>query len=256
MLKGPPRERHDTRSVREYPLEGDFARPTPLDTPVVPYRYDEDSRASARAHPKWRATERCRVVARHFGDIAVSREVVVLPSLSSARRERQADEHSFLNGGGARCFTRVAGSRDGIRMESGIDNLAILKSAGSGFAGFPRDEFTTLAETHERILATRLTATWVFEQAPADYTRANNSIVAAMLKVFATNDSPSVQATLYQMAEGALEAVPEISRVTLAMPNLHCLPVNLKPFGRENKNELFTPTDEPHGVIEATVERK
>ncbi|CAN5482294.1 hypothetical protein BH18VER1_BH18VER1_18090 [soil metagenome] len=31
------------------------------------------------------------------------------------------------------------------------------------------------------------------------------------------------------------------------MPNKHCLLINLKPFGLENNNELFVPTDEPHG---------
>jgi urate oxidase len=39
------------------------------------------------------------------------------------------------------------------------------------------------------------------------------------------------------------------------MPNKHCLLINLTPFGLENKNELFVPTDEPHGQIEGTVSR-
>lgn len=198
-------------------------------------------------------------LAEHFlakyPQVTRARAVIVAVDWRRLEVNGRPHAHSFQSGEGARGFTRVDGSRDNVRVESGIENLAILKSAGSGFADFPRDEFTTLAETNDRILATRLTAAWVFERAPADYARANDLILAAMLKIFATNYSPSVQATLYQMAEGALGAVPEISRITLAMPNLHCLPVNLKPFGRENKNELFTPTDEPHGVIEATVTR-
>ena len=76
-----------------------------------------------------------------------------------------------------------------------------------------------------------------------------------MLVVFAKKLSPSVQVTLFQMGEAALKAVPEISKIHIAMPNKHCLLINLKPFGLENKNELFVPTDEPHGQIEGTISR-
>ena len=76
-----------------------------------------------------------------------------------------------------------------------------------------------------------------------------------MLAVFAKNFSPSVQVTLFQMGGAALKAAPQVSKVHLAMPNKHCLLINLKPFGLENKNELFVPTDEPHGQIEGTISR-
>jgi urate oxidase len=65
-----------------------------------------------------------------------------------------------------------------------------------------------------------------------------------------------VQATLFEMGRAALKAVPEISKIFIAMPNRHCLLINLKPFGLDNKNELFVPTDEPHGQIEGTVARE
>ena len=76
-----------------------------------------------------------------------------------------------------------------------------------------------------------------------------------MLSVFANDYSPSAQASVYQMGEAALKACPEISRVDMAMPNKHCLLINLKPFGLENANEVFVPTDEPHGQIEGSVVR-
>jgi len=167
----------------------------------------------------------------------------------------QPHPHSFSSGGNAKPFTRVTSARDRVRVESGIRDLLILKSTGSGFAGFPRDEFTTLPETSDRTLATNLQATWTYATAPGDYMLANQQILDAMLKVFAVSYSPSVQATLHQMAEAALGAAPEISQVTLSMPNQHCLLVNMAPFGRENPNILFTPTTEPHGLIEATVAR-
>ena len=90
---------------------------------------------------------------------------------------------------------------------------------------------------------------------PASYSAANRAIVDAMLVPFAERYSPSVQATLFEMAGAALDACPEITRVKLVMPNLHCLPIDLRPFGRTNDRTLFVPTDEPHGYIEATVSR-
>ena len=75
------------------------------------------------------------------------------------------------------------------------------------------------------------------------------------MAVFAREHSVSVQATLFSMARAALARVPEIAQVTLRMPNRHYLPFNLTPFGLENTNTVFYPTDEPHGQIEATVGR-
>ena len=167
----------------------------------------------------------------------------------------QAHAHSFTGGDSGKLFARAQASRDSVEVEAGIEELLILKLTGSGFEGYPKDAFTTLPETSDRILATKMKATWAYQNVPANYTQSNERILAAMLKVFAVNYSPSVQTTLYQMAEAALETAPEISQVTLVLPNQHCLLVNLKPFGRENKNEIFVPTTEPHGLIEATVRR-
>jgi urate oxidase len=152
-------------------------------------------------------------------------------------------------------FTRVVRSRNSQAVQSGIRDLLILKSTGSEFEGYPKDELTTLRETADRILATSFSATWTFENLPANYRDANAAILFGMLKVFAETYSPSAQTTLFQMGEAALAACAEISKVDLAMPNKHCLLLDLSPFGLENNNEVFVPTDEPHGQIEATVAR-
>jgi urate oxidase len=167
----------------------------------------------------------------------------------------QPHPHAFVQQSAARTFARVACTRGGSSVESGIDDLLILKTTGSGFEGYAQDRFTTLPPTKDRIMATKLKATWAYEKRPATYSAANGAILDAMLVIFATNYSPSVQVTLFQMGEAALQAVPEISKVSLAMPNRHCLLVNLAPFGLENPNEIFIPTDEPHGQIEGTVTR-
>lgn len=163
--------------------------------------------------------------------------------------------HSFAAGSDAKMLTRITCQRDSQSVESGISDLVILKSTGSGFEKYPKDEFTTLPETADRILATSFSATWSYEKNPPSYRERNDKIVAVMLKEFANNYSPSAQTTLFEMGTAALEVCPEISRVELAMPNKHYLLVDLAKFGRENKNEVFTPTDEPHGQIEAVVTR-
>ena len=130
-----------------------------------------------------------------------------------------------------------------------------MKTTGSGFENFLRDEFTTLPETNDRIFATKLKAAWQYRRKPKSYSLTRIKILNAMLAVFAKKYSASVQATLFQMGDAALKTAPEISEISIAMPNKHCLLVNLSPFGLENPNELFVPTDEPHGQIEATISR-
>lgn len=162
---------------------------------------------------------------------------------------------SFTSGGKATPFTSVVGTANGMEVTSGIRDLIILKTSGSAFEGYLKDEFTTLPETNDRLLATSMIGSWVYRFAPPDYNVVNSQIIKKMLEVFATHFSPSVQATLYEMAAEALASCPEINRVSLTMPNLHCLPIDLKPFGLENKNEIFVPTDAPQGWIEATIVR-
>ncbi|MFL6539683.1 MAG: factor-independent urate hydroxylase [Chthoniobacterales bacterium] len=163
--------------------------------------------------------------------------------------------HSFRAGSNARTWTRVLATRDLQETQSGIRDLVILKSTASGWEGYPRDEFTTLPETSDRILATSFAATWTWSREPADYNSANESIMNAMLAVFAKDYSTSAQASVYAMGKAALAACAEIARVDMKMPNKHCLLINLKPFGIENHNEIFVPTDEPHGQIEGSVAR-
>jgi urate oxidase len=170
-------------------------------------------------------------------------------------RRGKPHPHAFIQNRPGRPTARVVCSRSEETVEAGVEEVLILKSTGSGFAGFPRDRYTTLPETSDRILATKLKATWAYAAKPASYARANARILEAMLQVFADRFSPSVQVTLFEMGEAALKAAPEISRVTLAMPNKHYLLANLAPFALENPNEIFVPTDEPHGQIEGTVSR-
>jgi urate oxidase len=162
---------------------------------------------------------------------------------------------SFTSSQKATPFTRVTGTAGGFTVTSGIRDLIILKASESAFEGYLKDELTTLPETNDRLLVTNMMGSWVYQSTPPDYRVVNMRVLDKMLEVFATHFSPSVQATLFQMGEAALAAVPEINRISLTMPNLHCLLIDLKPFELENKNELFVPTDAPQGWIEATIVR-
>jgi urate oxidase len=166
---------------------------------------------------------------------------------------------SFIKGSGELQTAWVERTRDGrFSIESGLEDLVILKTAKSGFEGFIRDSLTTLQETSDRLFGTALTAVWRYGDGISgsfDFIAARDAMRDAMLKTFAEHDSKSVQQTLYAMAESALEAAPEVREIQLTMPNKHCLLVDLPRFGQDNPNEIFMPTDEPSGYIEARVRR-
>jgi urate oxidase len=143
----------------------------------------------------------------------------------------------------------------GWSIRSGVDGLTILKTTQSAFTGYVVDKLTTLKPATDRILGTRATITWDYSAAAPDYAQPRERIVAALLTTFAAHNSRSVQHTLFDMGKAALEAAPEIARIHLSLPNLHHLLADLSHFGQDNPNHIFVPIDEPHGTIEATVER-
>jgi urate oxidase len=141
------------------------------------------------------------------------------------------------------------------KVTSGVHGLVILKTTNSAFTGYIVDKLTTLKPATDRIFGTSATIRWEYAAAAPNYTEARTRILAALLKEFAGHDSLSVQHTLFDMGKAALDAAPEIARITLAMPNLHHLLADLSAFGQDNPNHILVPIDEPHGSIEATVER-
>ena len=166
-----------------------------------------------------------------------------------------AHPHAFVQRGAGQWTAVVSRDAAGAQVRSGVANLVVLKTTDSSFAGFPRDRFTTLPETKDRILSTAVTASWLYRAGATDYA-ARERIRAALVETFAAHDSQSVQHTLYAMAGAALAACPDAIEITLALPNRHHLLVDLQPFGLDNPNEIFVATDQPFGLIEATVRRQ
>jgi urate oxidase len=163
--------------------------------------------------------------------------------------------HAFARGPEERRLAQVSVDATGGTVEAGLEGLGLLKTTDSGFGGFLRDTFTTLRETEDRILATDVTARWGYGSAPADYSEAWTRVRQTLIDTFAGHRSASVQQTLYAMGEAALRACNEIAEIRLLLPNRHHLPVDLTPFGLENRNEIFIATSEPYGRIEAVVTR-
>ncbi len=164
---------------------------------------------------------------------------------------------AFMRGSGELQTTSVERAHGGtFRVRSGLDNLVLLKTANSGFEGYIKDSLTTLPETKDRLFGTAVSAEWHYTASDVDFEGIRKTIRETMLRTFANHDSKSVQQTLYAMAESALEEVAAIDEIEITMPNKHCLLVDLSRFGQDNPNEIFVPTDEPHGYIEARVRRK
>jgi urate oxidase len=164
---------------------------------------------------------------------------------------------SFMRGSGELQTASVSRAQSGAyRIHSGLKNLVIMKTADSAFEGYIQDELTTLKETSDRLFCTALTAEWRYTSVALDFDSTRATLRETMLKTFAEHKSKSVQETLYAMGKSALERVPEVDQIDLIMPNKHCLLVDLSRFGQDNPNEIFVPTDEPAGHIEARVRRK
>jgi urate oxidase len=164
--------------------------------------------------------------------------------------------HAFVGGGGEVRTAVVTGRDDGLRFEAGLEGLQVLKTTGSGFSGFLRDPYTTLAETPDRLFATEVQARWLYDaNGPPDWDDARRRVRRALLETFAVHDSLSVQQTLHAMGEAALDACSEVREITLSLPNKHRLLVDLTRFGKENVNEVFVTTDEPFGLITGTLRR-
>jgi urate oxidase len=164
---------------------------------------------------------------------------------------------SFMRGSAEVQTTTIERAQDRpFQIHSGLDHLTILKTAHSAFEGYIKDSLTTLPETKDRLFGTAMRAQWHYTSATLNFDATRHTIRETILRTFANHDSKSVQQTLYAMAKSALEAVPQIDDIEITMPNKHCLLVDLSRFGQDNPNQIFVPTDEPHGTIEARVRRK
>jgi urate oxidase len=215
--------------------------------------------AFAREHLQGSIERFGHVLARHFA--AMEQVATATVSIDEHRWIRMPTEGgpadaAFLRSGDfTRTATVTATSSEDV-FEAGLRDLIVMKTAGSAFTGFPRDEYTTLPETEDRLMATKLTAAWRYgAEPPADFDAAFDEIGATLLDVFADHRSGSVQHSVWLIGRAILDAHPAVEAVRMVLPNLHHWLADLSRFGQDNPGEVFIATTEPHGVIEATVRR-
>lgn len=200
-----------------------------------------------------------RSLARHFAAFAqVERATVALRehrwepiALSGGRPAPDA----FARDGSWTRVAIVVATRNDVTVEAGIEDLSVMKTTKSSFAGFPRDRYTTLPEVADRIMATQVSVRWRYASPDIDHDAVFEGVRRTFFEVFAEHDSPSVQASIWIVGRAILERHPEVSEVSMALPNLHHWLVDLAPFGLDNPGLVFVATGEPHGLIEATVRR-
>jgi urate oxidase len=164
--------------------------------------------------------------------------------------------HSFRRNGSEVRTVLVEHGTGNDLVVAGLRDLVVLNSTGSQFAGFAVDEYTTLAPTDDRILATAVQARWRYaadcdQGWDALFVRARSCLLAA----FAATFSRSLQQTLFAMGAALVEGVPQVVEVRLTLPNRHHFLVDLRPFGRDNPGAVFHAADRPYGLIEGTVLR-
>lgn len=163
--------------------------------------------------------------------------------------------HSFTKSGGEKRTTSIRMTRNSVSVESGLEDLTVIKTTKSGFAGFIKDKYTFLPETDDRILCTSVKANWRYADPEAATEELWNGVRRTILDTFAEHDSLSVQHTLNAMGEAVLNRHPAVSEISFSLPNIHCIPVDVTRFGEEARNAIFLPTEEPHGLIEGTLRR-
>ncbi|MGY1741515.1 MULTISPECIES: factor-independent urate hydroxylase [unclassified Blastococcus] len=164
-------------------------------------------------------------------------------------------EHAFRRPGGEVRTAVVTVDGDDVHVLAGLADLVVLKTTGSEFWGFPRDRYTTLAETRDRILATAVTARWRYTSAELDWDAAFAGVRTTLLETFAATHSLALQQTLYAMGEAVLERFPDVAEVRMSMPNRHHFLQDLSALGLDNPDVVYHADDRPYGLIEGVVER-
>jgi urate oxidase len=204
-------------------------------------------------------------LARHFaGYDACSRAIIDIEEQRWLRVPTNAGDapDAFTRAGDLTRLAHVAVGRDGsMDVEAGVGDLTVMKTTKSAFAGFDRDQYTTLPEVDDRLMATKIRATWGYRSdlaadASFDFDATWDRTRAALRNSLAEHFSPSVQASIWIMSTAIMDAEPSIEWVRMVLPNLHHWLVDLSPFGLDNRGEVFVSTSEPHGLIDATVHRR
>jgi urate oxidase len=164
-------------------------------------------------------------------------------------------DHAFRRDGGEVRTAVVTVDGDQTHVLAGLTGLTVLKTTGSEFWGFPRDFYTTLAETRDRILATAVTARWRYTGTELDFDACFDGVRTTLLETFASTHSLALQQSLYAMGEAVLEQIADVAEIRLSMPNKHHFLQDLSAFALDNPDVVYHADDRPYGLIEGAVLR-
>ena len=164
-------------------------------------------------------------------------------------------DHAFRKAGAEVRTAVVTVDGDETHVLAGLGDLVVLKTTGSEFWGFPRDRYTTLAETRDRVLATAVTARWRYTDPDLDYDATFAGVRNVLLETFAATHSLALQQSLYAMGEAVLEQFPGIAEIRMSMPNKHHFLQDLSAYGLDNPDAVYHADDRPYGLIEGVVLR-
>lgn len=187
---------------------------------------------------------------RFLGSAAVEQATVTIQQNLWAR-----ETATGFVGGSSEQRTAIVTRGAQTETGAGVHGLVVLKTAGSAFEGYPKDEFTILPETEDRILATSISAIWEYTTMPTDTPATWGRVRQSLVDHFFSDPSASMQHQGHQMGEAVLAAVAEVGSISLALPNQHHLPFDLTRFGMEWDGTVFQPVSEPFGDITLTVTR-
>lgn len=214
------------------------------------------------------------IVANHFIEtykhIHAAHVSVITHRWTRMTLEGEPHPHSFFRDGAeTRNVEATATEGKGVSIRSAISGLLVLKSTGSQFHSFVRNEYTTLPEVYDRILSTEVDCGWTWNTfadikavhaAIPGFDKAWEDARNVTMKTFATDSSASVQNTMYKMCEQILALVPTVDSVDYSLPNKHYFEIDLswhKGLKNTGKDaEVYAPQSNPNGLIKCTVTRE
>jgi urate oxidase/2-oxo-4-hydroxy-4-carboxy-5-ureidoimidazoline decarboxylase len=124
--------------------------------------------------------------------------------------------------GPERAFAQLELTRGGpVEMRSGIRGFRLLRTGGSAFRGFVRDEYTTLPDIANRPLHMWLDLDWIYTSTEAAFSAGSvtSQVNALVYEVFENFESGSIQQIIYQLGGRILAAQSAIAEVRLEANN-------------------------------------
>ena len=201
------------------------------------------------------------ILARHFlatyAQVSAARVELTQSAWQRITVDGKPHDHAFTSAGPQFRYALAKLDRSGQQpsLAGGVRGLLVLKTTASEWSDFVTDRYRTLKDTSDRIMASKVEADWIYNTTTGDFSSFAKAIDNAILTTFATRHSLGVQQTIQHMGEAALAACPAIDSISFELPNLHRIPFNLEPFGLKFENDIFVATDEPFGLIKATITR-